>query len=583
MKRRDFLSASGLATLAGVSGVTGFGSLVGPSRASAANHSGGNSGSAPQPLQTLSSDLSPFTGSFSDTELRHLLRRSMLGVSFAQFTAMKALGGMQPVLDKLLDTSLPLPAKPTPYVDELLLADTTITDPVLKLKDQTNKARLEAMRSTQVRNWWLDLMLKNDTSIREKMALMWSNHFVVGSSVVGHAGYLYQYTQTLRQYALGNLKDFVTAISTDPAMLVYLNGNQNYWGQDPEGNTVGDHVNENFGRELMELFTLGRLDPITQQPNYSELDIQNAGQALSGWQPGTTAPFQGEFISTCHNPGLKTFLGRTGNYALADVLGLIFGKGTPKGYNVAYFVCQKIYTAFVYWIPNPTVVDAMAKLLVSSNWEIAPVMQALLSSAHFYDVNVISAHIKSPIEFIGSVIREFEVTYPPFDPKSIDVIGVDADGFNQYPDSNPTLTYLSETLGGALGQMLLNPPNVKGWSLGADWINERTFPQRQASVAAILKYPITFDGSAAAGNISLAFRADTWAQTWPGAGTDKISIVVKGIESHILGIPPGPLETEDLYNTINALKLPEVEFHYSPDYGALYAAALAEYPEFQLI
>jgi hypothetical protein len=181
------------------------------------------------------------------------------------------------------------------------------------------------------------------------------------------------------------------------------------------------------------------------------------------------------------------------------------------------------------------------------------------------------------------VIREFEVTYPPLDPKSIDVIGVDADGFNQYPDSNPTLTYLSETLGGALGQMLLNPPNVKGWSLGADWINEKTFPQRQASVAAILKYPITFDGSAAAGNISLAFRADTWAQTWPGAGTDKISIVVKGIESHILGIPPGPLETEDLYNTINALKLPEVEFHYSPDYGALYAAALAEYPEFQLI
>ena len=99
---------------------------------------------------------------------------------------------------------------------------------------------------------------------------------------------------------------------------------------------------------------------------------------------------------------------------LTDIINTIFDQGTPKGYSAAYFICQKLYANFVYYVPNPTVVDAMATVMLQDNFEVAPVMKALLSSAHFYDVNVIGAQLKSPAEYMGSLVREFALTYPSF-------------------------------------------------------------------------------------------------------------------------------------------------------------------------
>lgn len=573
MERRSFLKYSGA-----MAGATALGAVAGPSVALA-------SGSVPvkikhQPPQTLSNDLTPYTGTWTTTQVRHVLRRAMHGVPFDQWHTASTMT-MNDLVAKLLDTSAGLPAKPAAWVDEYLAPDPTITDPKLLDIDTHNKAAREAARALQIKNWWMDLMLSANLSINEKLAFMWSNHFVIGTNVVNHAGYVYQYTQTLRQHALGNLKSFATAIATDPAMLVYLNGNQSYYGVDPSGVTVGNHVNENFARELMELFTLGLLDPKSGVPNYTETDIRNSGQALSGWQPTTTAPFIGQLQPQSHNTSTKTFLGKTGNFGLAEIIDGIFGLG--GGYNVAHFVAQRIYSSFVHWIPNASVVDAMANLLISSKWEIKPVMTALLSSAHFYDAALIGAHLKSPVEWVGSIVREFAVTYPPFSPTDPTVKSTDANGYISYLDPNPSLSYLTESVAALVGQEILNPTNVKGWALGKDWITTKTFQDRQQMALTLLAYPNPFDGSAGVNYVSISFKAIDWLKSYPNQKNTVISVLSGLIETHVLGISPGPKETDALFHVINALDLPDYAWSPTPDYGAAYARTLATYPEFHLV
>ena len=165
-------------------------------------------------------------------------------------------------------------------------------------------------------------------------------------------------------------------------MLVYLNGNQNYVFQGQS------FVNENYARELMELFTLGLNDPNTGKPNYTQTDVENSARALTGWQPTTSAPFVGTFNQGLWDQTDKTFLGQTGNWALSDIIKIIFEQGTPAGYTSAYWACQKIYKEFVYYVPNASVVDAMATLMLNppspyKPFDIAPVMAALLSRRAF--------------------------------------------------------------------------------------------------------------------------------------------------------------------------------------------------------
>ena len=532
-------------------------------------------------MATLSNDLTPYGGTWGETQVRHLLKRAMFGVPIDQMVAATALGSMDALLTTLLDTSAPLPAMPGAWANEYLAPNPNIPDPKQLDLDTHNKANHEAARSQQVRNWWLDQMLQANLNMRERMAYMWSNHFVTGTGVVQHAGYMYQYTQTLRTFALGNLKDFARAISIDPAMLLYLNGNQNYAGQDPLGNLVGEHVNENFARELMELFLLGRLNPINGAANYTEDDIRNSGKALTGWQPTTTAPFVGQFQPQCHDTTAKTFLGQTGNYGLDDILAIIFSQS--NGYSVAYFICQKIYLNFVYWVPNPTVIDAMAKLLIQSNWEIKPVMRALLSSAHFYDPTLIGAHIKSPTGWLCSMIREFEIAYPAFVSTDPVVTSTDANGYDVYGDPNPTLTFLASKVGVALGEEILNPPNVKGWPIGEDWISTKSYQDRKYFATQFLTYPGPYDGSATANFATLTFKADVWMQSWPNAANTLITPLSVAIETHLFGLPPGPIEVQGLWKVVNELQLPDAFWHFSYDYGARYAQAVGTFPQFQLV
>jgi hypothetical protein len=338
MDRRKFLIGSGTA-LAAASGLPitsrGF------SYTSEDIPGYGNNSEAPQPLNTESNDLTPYAGEWTDTTLRHLLRRAMFGVPINQFYAAQSLGGMSAVVDKLL-LDQPLPAKPASYVDEIVKPDPNATD--------KNKAGMEAgnherIRANQISNWWFDLMIKENLSIREKMTLLWSNHFVIGTDVVSFTAFLYSYNQTLRANALGNMKAFVKAVSIDPGMLLYLNGNQNYDGVAPGGSgRKGTNINENYARELQELFTLGILDPINGMPNYTEDDVQQAAKALTGWTFTTSAPFIGQFYPASHNNDQKTYLGKTGNWGMDDIIDIIFSYMGPQGnnapgFNAAYWFC----------------------------------------------------------------------------------------------------------------------------------------------------------------------------------------------------------------------------------------------------
>lgn len=574
MERRSFLTAAGAAGVLGMLDITiPKRARAGSSSAAAARRLDVN----PQPLETKSNDLTPYSGTWSDIQIRHALRRAMFGVPIDQFEEAKALGSMAALIDKLIDPSAPLPPKTMPYVDELLIPSRT--EPQI---DKINKNRKERARILQVQSWWFELMLKERLSIREKITLMWHNHFVVSAENVQFAGLMYTYLDTLRRNSLGNVKQMAHEITVDPAMLIYLNGNQSYYGKNPQGKNVGNQVNENYARELMELFTLGILDPVTGEPNYTEEDIQQAAQALSGWQFSITPPFKGVLMPQSHNNGDKTFFGQTGNWNEYDIVEMIFAK--KGGFNAAYFLCEKIYTTFVYYVPNKEVVSAMAQVMIQSNWEIAPVLKALFMSDHFYDENVIGAQLKSACEFITGVVHDFALKMPAFNPQDPPIRGTDQNGQNQFTDLNPTHSNLTLVyMGAGLGQTLLEPPNVKGWPNGHSWISTGTYPLRDALAAVALLYPPRLTGGQQSRGVNLQFDPLPWSSAVNVDGDKDSKEIAKALEELVIALQLGPIETNELYNTLNLLHLPENDFYLKEEYVSLFAINMATLPEYQLI
>ena len=588
MERRNFLKSTGAGVLAEALGAgTIFGSLI-PSNATAkstalqpASFDKLRTGSTPLRIGgvgvPLSEDLTTYTGPWGETQLRHLLRRAMFGVPESQFLAAQQLGSMNAVVTQLLAcqdlTKVPLPAKFATWLDNFPTNYQSGSNAAL------NQATLMIWEVQEIVNWWFDQMVQENLSVRQKMTLMWTNHFVTGSATVNIPAYVYTYLLTCMTNALGNFKDFAYAISIDPAMLLYLNGNQNFV------TTKRIEVNENYARELMELFTMGLNFPGTAIPNYTQTDIENSSRALTGWSPTTTAPYVDQFNNARHDQTNKTFLGQTGNWALQDILDIIFQQpdyststplgipvGLPAGYTSAYWASQTIYKTFVYYNPdvtdpNGTVRDAMARLMLQNNFEMAPVMQALLTSAHFYDANVIGAQIKSPAEYAGSLVREFGLSYPAFDPTDPPVKGQNGQGLNEYQDTNPSLSYITNTIMNvSQGQQLLNPPNVAGWPGGENWLSAGSFQARQNYSNAILNKKTL-----------LTFNENTYANQIANAGTLAEGVLFSELENVSLEFTLGPIESGALAPYPS--KMDDVIGTQVPTF----APALAQLPEFQLL
>lgn len=273
---------------------------------------------------------------------------------------------------------------------------------------------------------WMREMVNSGAQLREKMSFFWHGHFACRNLNV----YFQQgLVNVIRDNALGSFRDLLHEVSKTAAMLNFLNNQQNR----------KDHPNENFAREVMELFTLGR-------GNYTEEDIKESARAFTGW----SANFQGEFIFRRfqHDYGDKTFLGKTGNFDGDDILDIILEQK-----QTARFISQKLYKFFVNEnIPDPEKTEWLANRFYNSNYDISKLMEDIFTSDWFYDEKNIGTKIKSPIELLVGIQRMLPMKL----------------------ENEDALIVLQRIL----DQMLFYPPNVAGWPGGKTWIDSSSLMMR---------------------------------------------------------------------------------------------------------
>lgn len=417
------------------------------------------------------SGLLPYTGPWTTTEALHLCRRTLFGAKKADVDLLKALS-MSQAVDSLLNIPLTPPAPPVKtYTSSTTPADLDATLPqgVTWVNTNTNDGGINAARRLNFKNWWTGLMINQSLDIREKMVMFWHNHFSTETISIQNGIWCYKNNECLRRNALGNFKVFVKEITLDPGMLRYLNGYLNT-------NTAPD---ENYGRELQELFTVGK-GADNASPLFNEADVKAAARVLTGWSVNnTTNTYQ--FLPNRHDTSNKAFssyynntiiTGRTGptagNLELDDMLTMIFNNN-----DVALNICRRLYRWFVYYeIDSATesnVIAPLADIYRNNNYDIKPVLSALLKSEHFYDVLNQGCIIKNPLEVVIGLCREFNIVFP-----------APSDYINNYF----MWQFLYQT---ATNQQLSigDPPDVAGWSpyyqrpqFHEIWINSDTLPKR---------------------------------------------------------------------------------------------------------
>ncbi len=394
--------------------------------------------------QPISYSLAPFTGTWTVAEASHLLRRTMFGPTLNQINQAVTDG-----MNTTVNTLLTLPAATYPKAFDPMEA-------VVNLGDEWHNALYPSSNSqptdnTRKQSLYAHAMERINTegvSIQEKMCLFWANHF--GMTDEGDARSAHRTHDLYRINCLGNFKQLVKDITIDPSMLLFLNGASN--------NVFAP--NENYARELLELFTVGKglQVGVGDYSNYTETDIQQSAKILTGWIPegfqsDTVTQATAVFYPTLHDTGNKTLSPYFANSVISDgganeysnYIDVIFQQP-----NMAKYICRKLYRWFVNYdltstVEN-TVIAEMATTLESNNFDILPVVTDLLKSEHFYDVSVRGAIIKNPIEFFFSFLNATG-SKPTFDI---------ATNYNFYLGFHWQVSNL--------GQNYFSPPSVAGWS-----------------------------------------------------------------------------------------------------------------------
>ena len=280
---------------------------------------------------------------------------------------------------------------------------------------------------TKLQGWWLYRMLHTQRPLEDRATLLWHNHFATSAAKVQRLPLMLQQNQLLRRHALGHFPDLLTAMGRDPAMIIWLDSNKNVKG----------HPNENYAREVMELFSLG-------VGNYSEHDIREAARALTGF---TLRADQFQFDAALHDDGSKTIFGQRGNFGGDDVARLVLDQPAA-----AMFIAGKLFREFVAdQAPPPALLEPLAGQLRETNYDIHQALSTLLRSQLFFSPAAYRARIKSPAEYMAGLLRVF--------------------------GSRVQVAGLAEAMAG-LGQSLFAPPNVKGWDGGPAWLNTATIIAR---------------------------------------------------------------------------------------------------------
>lgn len=421
---------------------------------------GGTAQTPPLFARRSDTGLEPYTGPWTYTQAAHLLRRCMVGLTDAEIRKAVA-DGMEATVAKLLGPYTPALTLISDWAgqpDFQSRPEGAITDPDYAAKLQAFQTQNFERRSALVR-WWQMAMVNSPVSIQERMVLFWHNHFVSELQTVNFSELMYVQNQLFRANMLGNFKKMVKDVTIDMAMLIYLDGVKNFKRNNKNS------INENYARELQELFTMGVTD-WDGNPNYTQQDVSEAARALSGWTytPSTKGQYYAkttsQFVQATWDSGNKTFLGQTGAWKMDDVVEIIFAQ---RGTQVARYMCGKLYRAFVYDTMDKTVVTAMADTFKNGNWELRPVIEQLLKSAHFYDETNIGAMEKSPVDYMVGMVRMMNLTNVP-----------DMDAQATGRGANDLANRCAN-----LGMQLFDPPNVKGWPGGRTWVSTSTLPVRQ--------------------------------------------------------------------------------------------------------
>ncbi len=287
--------------------------------------------------------------------------------------------------------------------------------------DNETKKKIRQQSKEDIKNLnlkWVEEMVNGTNPLREKFSLFWHGHFACRDINIFFQQKL---LQEIRTNALGSFKDLLFAVSKSASMLSFLNNQQN----------KKQHPNENFAREVMELFTLGR-------GNYTEQDVKEAARAFTGWGFNIKGEFQ--FKQFQHDNGSKSFLGKTGNFDGDDILNILLEQK-----QTATFITQKIYRYFVNENLNQDIIKDLSKKFYQSNYNISDLLQNIFTSSWFYDVKNIGTKIKSPIELLVGIRKTLPMEL-----------------------ENPEIQLLLQK---ALGQVLFYPPNVAGWPGGKTWID----------------------------------------------------------------------------------------------------------------
>ncbi|WP_147320975.1 DUF1800 domain-containing protein [Hymenobacter lapidiphilus] len=362
----------------------------------------------------------------------------------------------------------------------------------------------EFWRLRSLRAWWVGQQMQSST-LTEKMTLFWHNHFVAEFDDVFESRYAYRYVALLRRSALGNIKQLAKDVTVEPMMLRYLGGNQNRAGA----------PNENYGRELLELFTVGK-GPLIGAGNYTtytEADVQAAAKVLTGWRD-SQADINGYYTDSRHDKTTKQFSAAFGNKTIADqgaqeykaLVDMVFEQP-----STALFLARKLYRWFVYYVidadTEQNIIQPLAAELRQNGYNVAPVLRRLLGSQHFFDEQSVGCVIKSPLDAVLSAARQLPVSMPP----AADVLAQ----YGVWDWLVDRATVMQQKLG--------DPPDVAGWPAYWQtpqyyemWINAVTLPRRNQYTDQLIDakgYTRYYTG----GNYRLLTDIVGWVQALPKA------------------------------------------------------------------
>ena len=421
--------------------------------------------------RTEATGLNAYSGNWTVNEVAHLLKRTMFGAKKSDIDYFLGLSPDAAVNELLNNITAPGP----PLRDYGLIKDefdvlhddlgvvqgqTWIND-LNRLSDPIVLGTINGMRISSLEKWWAGLIIKQNRSITEKMVMFWHHHFSVQQEEVGNATMLWRYHNLLRSNALGNVKQLARDVTIEPAMLLHLNGYLN-------SKLAPD---ENYAREMQELFTIGK----GPDSLYTENDVIAAARVLTGWRINSNTLIS--YLDTsAHDTGSKPFssfynntsIGSNAEQEVDILVNMIFNTT-----EAARFICRKLYKWFVYYqIDDDTeanVIAPLGELLRSSNFEIKPVLSALLKSEHFFDPLSQACYIKSPYDIIVGTLREFNVSFPAY-----------TDYVTGYPLFASIYDEASE-----MQQTLFQPPDVSGWPAYYQepmhyelWVNSNSLPKR---------------------------------------------------------------------------------------------------------